>query len=106
MGEGAMKLHITRRGKTRQPWRWSLWYDNGEPASNSGEAFPTERHVARAVCRYLNAHLSSPPIFFRGKEITKGLWNSGFESAFVKHLVKLIRTLPPERLGTRGKGRG
>lgn len=101
-----MILNITRRGKSKQPWRWQLWYDNREPASHGGEPFPNERRVAQAVYRYLYEHASETELTFRGEAIPGWMWNDWEEALFVKHLVKLIRTLPPERLGVGGKGKG
>lgn len=98
-----MILEITR-GRSKQPWRWKLRYDNDEPASNSGESFPDERCVARAVYRYLQAMCCVGELHFRGHDITRW-WVGATEAAFVRELRGLIRE-QPEGTGVGGKGRG
>ena len=99
-----MKLIVKCSPRARQPWHWSLLYDNGDSASDSTERFPDERCVARAVYRYLETHESNAELMFRGVRIRPERWNYEPESMFVKHLLRLIRERPPEGMGIGGRG--
>lgn len=97
-----MKLEI-KRTRGRQPWRWKLLYDNGEPASNSGEPFPDERCVSLAVYRYLHTHESAFELAFRGAFLPPSSWHFESEATFARKLMALIRTLPPKPVRNRSK---